>query len=296
MTLRVTPALLHRIQLRCVGRKPLKCKPVRAVRLEPLRRRSMSIQAIQYNDDLAFQLPMQRSKEPNDLIRFEACLSQLEVERGAALCRTDCQGRDRRDTPMMFRRDNQNGRLPSRSPSALAVRLQQEAAFIDENDASLAFSPPFLCGANSLCAIVQQPLVLAPSLVAQVSDKTSSTCSVSATRRWDRRTRRTYVRSTVRSENTSRDYFQSHASEPLARAWRQVASAVPRSAASGAQDAALPPVLRRRHSPEPWPNDTRSWPKRLRHGQRRLETCLLAIAAQRPCVSLPARQGYQEFS
>lgn len=124
MALRMTPALLDRIKFRGVGGQPFEFEPARTMFLEPASRRSMSIESIPDDYGLATQLGMQLAKKGDDLLGPDAVGFQLKVKRDLSLRWGKSQSTNRRNPSMMLGRNQLRRRLPTRSPGAVAERLQ----------------------------------------------------------------------------------------------------------------------------------------------------------------------------
>lgn len=73
------PHGLHRVEIRRVGRKPLDRQPISALLLEESRRFAMNIEAIQNDDQLAANLPMQMPQEGHDIGGYDVAGIELPV-------------------------------------------------------------------------------------------------------------------------------------------------------------------------------------------------------------------------
>jgi hypothetical protein len=244
MALRMAPALLDRIQFRAVGRQPLELKPIGMMRRVPCCRRTMCIQPVPNQDDLATDLMVQQSQKLDHLFLFEALLRQLKVQRHALAFGRQRQSANCRHATMVLGRRQLHRRLAARRPGALPIGLQQKARFVGENDASLLTRPPFLFAANRDESIAPQPRRFARAPGVAASGTTNPTSSASAKRGCRRTSPRSVVRSLRPPVDRSINRSRSQPSRLLVRESALHADIAPPSAATAAPDSAWPQVPR----------------------------------------------------
>jgi len=128
----------------------------------------MSTITIQYQDELASQMPVQRGNELDHSLKVDVQVMDLKMESQAMLHWRDGDSRNRRK-PIMMIPTVQDRCLSSWRPGATHEGLKHIAAFVDQHDV-----PTMVTGLFSLlpippCARWQSPPRPAPALVALAS-------------------------------------------------------------------------------------------------------------------------------
>lgn len=150
--LRLVPNILDRIKVRRVRRKPFHVKPSGAVRQKTSSSRTMSRQAIPHQNDRPTQVMMNLAHELNEIGRSRVMVQQFIVQAQSRGPRRSRHGGNRRDpiAPIPRALDR---RAAFWRPHASSQRLEQVAAFVEKNQASLPFEALFLVAARFRDAI-----------------------------------------------------------------------------------------------------------------------------------------------
>lgn len=176
----VVPNLLRRIQLRRIGWQPFELKPIRMLPLEELCCRTMHARTVPDENDLAADVAVHLKQEPDHVVRTGVVRQQLKVKTRQTSRGRESHHRDGRQAIVPIPGPLDGG-LATGSPGPPSHRLQHEAAFIQESDASLLRGPPFLCAAIPCAANVRWPLHRARERVVLAVDRSSSSCGESST-------------------------------------------------------------------------------------------------------------------
>ena len=161
--------------------------------LEELGCRTMHARTVPHQNDLATEVTVHLNQEPDHVVGTDIVWQQLKVETWRTARGRESQNRDGRQSIVTIPRPLDWG-LAAWSPGAAPHRLQHEAAFIKENDASLLFGPLFLCEAILRDANFRWQLHLAPVPVAPAFDRSSSDRGEFSTRDPDDNGRRVCAR------------------------------------------------------------------------------------------------------
>lgn len=144
----LVPNAFHGIEFRCVTWEPLGAEPSAAGGEQVTYRGSMSREAVAYEQQGASQVVMHAAQESNDVGGASVMIQQIVIQAEAARPGSSAQGRHRRDAimsvPGMLHR-----RVAALGPHSTTQRLQQKAAFIDKNQASLPLGALFLVAASA---------------------------------------------------------------------------------------------------------------------------------------------------
>ena len=128
----------------------------------------MSTIAIQYQDELSSQMPVQQDNELDHSLKVDVLVMDLKVESQAMLHRRDGDPCNRRK-PIMTIPTVQDRCLSSWRPGAAYEGLKHIAAFIDHHDVPTMVTGLFFTMPISPCAKRQSPPRLAPAPVALAS-------------------------------------------------------------------------------------------------------------------------------
>jgi hypothetical protein len=151
------PDVLHRIEVGSIGRQPLHAEPRRVRFLQLPRRCPMHGPAITDKDESASHVTMDVAKELNHVFGVRIVVQELAVK--IEPCRPRCPNqRCQRRDPIMLGPRVLNRRMASASPDTSTKRLQHVPAFVEKNQASIAFGPLFLSAARSGGATARWPL------------------------------------------------------------------------------------------------------------------------------------------
>jgi len=168
------PNILHRIEVRRVGWEPFDLKPRSAIFKESSGSRAVSRQAIPHQNDWTPQMPMDIADKADEIrgprIVIQEFVVQSQPQRPG--CARD--GGDRRNAVTSIP-GTLNGRVASGCPHSSPGWLQQKAAFIEKNQASLTFEALFLVAAKCRAAIGQCSLRCVLGLAARASADSNPT-------------------------------------------------------------------------------------------------------------------------
>jgi hypothetical protein len=267
---RLVPNMLDRIEVRSVCRKPFQLKPRVGTGQKLSRSGTMRRQAIPHQDDGATQVGVKLLHELNEIRRSRVVIQQLVVQSQSQCPRRTSDGYDGRDSIASIRRALQGG-TPLRRPDSSSQRLQQEAAFVDENQASLAFEALFLVAAMIRDASGQSPPRFVRALGAPAFAGSSPTDAAAVAHTPDETRRRTIVGSSLAPTGPSSHPARSRncacrASMPrpiLVLGWRKASTLGPDAASIGAccrvsmPSSSDAPMKCSNPRPQPLPSTTR---------------------------------------
>jgi len=141
------PDLLSRIEVRCIGRKPLHADdPGVALQVFLQDFGSVWFRSVEYEDELAADVAPQRPQENHDLKAADILGVNLPVETESNAASGKGNGTDNRQAIMTVPCSQNRSLTPGR-PRSTDYRLQHEAALVDEEDASTFLPGVFLYAA-----------------------------------------------------------------------------------------------------------------------------------------------------
>lgn len=184
------PNILHRIELRRVGWKPFNLEPRSAILKESSGGGAVSRQAIPHQNDWTAEMPMDIADKSNEIRSPRIVIQKFVVHSQPQRPGRTCDGGDCRNAVASVP-GTLNGRVASRCPHSSSRRLQQKAAFIEKNQASLTFEALFLVAAKCRAAIGQRSLRCVRGLAARASADSNPTDAAAAAHNPDENLRRT---------------------------------------------------------------------------------------------------------
>lgn len=144
----LAPDVLNGIEFRCIGWQPFYAKPCAGFLSQSSSRRTVCRQTIADEDNRTTQMSVDFADELNDIVCVGIVAEKFAVQiepRGPRRSYERPQGGDSiMPSPRML-----NGSLSPASPHAATKGLQHVPTFIEKNQASTAFGPPFLSAAKS---------------------------------------------------------------------------------------------------------------------------------------------------
>lgn len=160
------------IKLGRIRRQPSRLEPGASTALHLGGRGSMGVQPIPNQEHGSPQLVMNSPEKSHQISRVTVMVQHVVVQAEAVRPGGDCQGADHTQAVMPVPGIADRG-LPHRSPNLASQGLQQEATFIEKNNASFAFSSPFLAGATRPGAIARWRFHLVRALDVRASEGSS---------------------------------------------------------------------------------------------------------------------------
>jgi len=200
----LAPNILHRIEVRRVGWKPFNLEPRSAILEESSGGGAVSRQAIPHQNDWTAQMSMDIADKSNEIRGPRIVVQEFVVQSQPQRPWRACDGGDCRNAVTSIP-GTLNRRVASGCPHSSSRRLQQKAAFIEKNQASLTFEALFLVAAKCRAAIGQCSLRCVPGFAARASAGSNPTDAAVAAHTPDDNPRRTVAGScpapTVRSSH-----------------------------------------------------------------------------------------------
>lgn len=162
------PNILDRIEVGRVGWEPFDLEPRSAVFKESSGSGAVSRQAIPHQNDWTAQMLMDIANKSNEICGPRIVIQEFVVHSQPQRPWRACDGGDGRNAVTSIP-GALNGRMASRCPHSSPRWLQQKAAFIEKNQASLTFEALFLVAAKCRAATGQCSLRCVPGLAARAS-------------------------------------------------------------------------------------------------------------------------------
>lgn len=169
---RLRPYELDGIKLGRIRRQPSGLKPRTSAALHLGSRRSMGVQPIPNQEHGSPQMVMNGPEKSHQISRVTVMVQHVVVQAEAVRPGGDGQGANHRQAIMPVPGITDRG-LPHRSPNLASQRLQQEATFIEKNNASFAFNSLFLAEATRPGAIARWRFHLVRALDVRASGRSS---------------------------------------------------------------------------------------------------------------------------
>lgn len=296
MALSITPARFDRVEFRGIARQPFELKPIGMNPRVPSCCRTMCIQTIPNDDEFVVQVVVKLSQKLNYISRYKAVCCQPEIERRVFLRWGQHQSTNCRHSSIMPSRDQLQRCFSAWRPGTLPVGLQQEASFVDENDASFVVKPPFLSAAIRVFSTGRRTRDPAPAPDAVASGTTSPTCARVARRDLRRTPLRSVAGSLRRHADMSKDHWQTPLPVLQVRGFARHTVAERRSIAMGDRDEAWTPMRRGPLSQRLSANAPHYSTTSQRAARPPHVTCLIKTSYSQSAASVPIPLPYLWFS
>lgn len=187
--LRLLPDVFHRVKIGSVAREPIDAQPISAAVVQLPHGRTMRAQAVANQNHGTAQVVVHLAQKRDHIFRMYVMIEQRVIQAKPTGPRCATNRRQRTD-PVVAIPSMLDGRITLRGPHSSSQRLQQIAAFIEKNQASLPFEALFLAAANPRGANGRWLARPARGLVVPVSAESTPASEADEGHSWDDSRRR----------------------------------------------------------------------------------------------------------
>ena len=291
----LVPDAFHGIEFGRVSRQPFGAEPGAAASEHFANGGAMGREAVTYKEQRSSQVVMHETEEPNDIGGAGIMIEQLVIQAEATRPRSAAERGHRGDAVMPVPGVLHRG-LPALGPDASPQGLQQKAAFVDKNQASLSLGALFLIAASARLSSGRFPSRAARGRVAPAFEDSSPNGAATCRHNRDGIRRQTAAESNpAPAEQTSRRAHIPSDANLAAEPRPAAAFAQARASAAGPDEVWPAAFARRRDATLP----SSDW--RMRYLNQQPQPLAPAISPARKAGllhigELPALRAFREVS